>query len=43
MPKRKLTRWTKLVKSEFAAGKKGNPGFTFADALKSAKSKYKKN
>ena len=43
MPKRKPTRWTKLVKSEFHAGKKRNPKFTFSDALKSAKLKYKKN
>jgi hypothetical protein len=40
--KRKLTAWTRLVKSEYAAGKKRNAAFTFGDALKSAKSKYKK-
>ena len=40
--KRKLTTWQKLVKSEYAKGKKGNSSFKFADALKNAKKVYHK-
>ena len=35
--------WLTLVKQEFAAGKKRDKNFKFADALKAAKKKYKKN
>ena len=40
--KRKLTTWQKLVKSEYAKGRKGNSSFKFADALKNAKKVYHK-
>jgi hypothetical protein len=39
---RKLTTWQKLVKSEYAKGRKGNSSFKFADALKNAKKVYHK-
>ena len=42
MPKKKLTTWQKLVKTEYAKGKRNNNNFKFADALKNAKKVYKK-
>ena len=40
--KRKLTTWQKLVKVEYAKGRKGNSSFKFADALKNVKKVYHK-
>jgi len=42
MAKRKLTQWQRLVKQEFAKGKKMNKGFKFSQALKNAKANYTK-
>ena len=42
MGKRKMTEWQRLVKSEYAKGKKSNSSFTFSQALKNAKAKYTK-
>ena len=42
MPKKKLTTWQKLVKTEYAKGKRNNKQFKFSDALKNAKKVYHK-